>query len=260
MTEPIWSTNVFLPNKNGTTVRMDDFQTLDVPAGIYTVWIQGESGNPYYQQRRVPVPVRIQTDANGDGDYNDAGDAKVTRDFSLANSVLDGATGSLGGPISLPIRVATSGQQWDGGPSLETPVSLSWDTDSFTTCSLTPTPLGLASISFSAGSVSPGSGQGTLSTLSIDTTGLSQGCYMFTIRAHGTNGDGQPVTRLQRVRITVATTTSSGQYVDVVGFAVFQVEGITANEITGRAVSGITADAADPTLRRAQRARLVPWP
>ena len=259
MTEPIWSTNVFIPAKNGTTVRMDDVQTKDVPAGIYTVWIEGESGNPYYQRRSVPVPVRIQTDANGDGDYNDAGDIKVTRDFSLTNSVLDGATGSLGGPISLPIRVSTSGQAWDGGPSLETPVSLSWDTDSFTTCSLTPTSLGLGSIAFSATSVAPGNGQGTLSTLSIDTTGLGQGCYMFTIRAHGTNGDGQPVTRLQRVRFTVAATTSSGQYVDIIGFAVFQIDGITSNAITGRAVSGISADAADPNLRRAQRARLVPW-
>ena len=259
MTEPVWSTNVFLPAKNGTTVRMDDFQTLDVPAGIYTVWIEGESGNPYYQRRSVPVPVRIQTDANGDGDYNDAGDVKVTRDFSLASSVLDGATGSLGGPISLPIRVATSGQQWDGGASVESPVSLSWDTDSFTTCSLTPASLGLGSISFSHTSVSPGNGQGTLSTLSIDTTGLGQGCYMFTVRAHGTNGDGQPVTRLQRVRFTVATTTSSGQYVDIIGFAVFQIDGITTNTITGRAVSGISADASDQSLRRAQRARLVPW-
>jgi Flp pilus assembly protein TadG len=260
ITEPVWSTNVFVPAKNGTTVRMNDFQTNAVPPGIYTVWVQGESGNPYYQQRRVPVPVRIQTDANGDGDYNDAGDVRVTRDFSLVNSVLDGSTGSLGGPISLPIRVSTSGQAWDGGPSLETPVSLSWDTDSFTTCSLAPTPLGLASISFSASSVNPGSGQGTLSTLSINTTGLAQGCYMFTVRAHGTNGDGQPVTRLQRVRFTVATTTSSGQYVDIIGFAVFQVDGITANSITGRAVSPLRADPGDQSLRRAQRARLVPWP
>ncbi len=259
MTEPIWSQNVFVPAKNGTSARMDDFQTNAIPPGLYTVWLEGESGNPYYQQRRVPVPVRVQTDANGDGDYNDAGDTKVTRDFSLANSVLDGSTATLGGQISLPIRVATSGQAWDGGPSLETPVSLSWDTDSFTNCSLNPTPLGLASIAFNATSVAPGSGQGTLSTLSIDTTGLAQGCYMFTIRAHGTNGDGQPVTRLQRIRFTVATTTSSGQYVDIIGFAVFQIDTIGANEISGHAVSPISADPGDPNLRRAQRARLVPW-
>ena len=82
---------------------------------------------------------------------------------------------------------------------------------------------------------------------------------MFTVRAHGTKGDGQPVTHLQRVRFTVATTTSSGQYVDIIGFAVFQIDTISSNSITGHAVSGISADPGDPNLRRAQRARLVPW-
>ena len=77
MTEPIWSTNVFEPAKNGTPVRLDDMPTNTIPPGIYTVWIEGESGNPYYQRRQVPVPVRVQTDANNDGDYNDAGDVKV---------------------------------------------------------------------------------------------------------------------------------------------------------------------------------------
>ena len=75
---------------------MNDFQTNTVPPGIYTVWVEGESGNPYYQQRRVAVPARIQKDANGDGDYNDAGDVKTTRDFSLINSILDGSSTTLG--------------------------------------------------------------------------------------------------------------------------------------------------------------------
>lgn len=259
MTQPIWSQNVFQPATRGTSVAMNDFQTLDVPAGVYTVWLEGESGNPYYQRRSVPLPVRIQTDANGDGDYTDAGDVRVTRDFSLVNSVLDGSTNVIGGTMALPIRVSASGQAWDGGPSLETPVSLSWDTDSLTDCSLNAASLGFGSISFSATSVTPGSGQGTLSSLTINTAGMSQGCYLFTIRAHGINGDGQPITRLQRVRFTVATTTSSGQYVDIIGFAVFQVDGISANQITGHAVSPISADPGDPSLRRAQRPRLVPW-
>ena len=260
MTEPIWSQNVFEPAIKGTTVAMNDFQTKDVPPGIYTVWLEGESGNPYYQRRRVPVPVRIQTDANGDGDYNDAGDVKATRDFSLEESVLDGSTGSLGGIITLPIHVSSTsaaGTKWDGAS--ETPVALSWDTDSFTDCSLDPASLGFGSIVFSSGSVMPATGTGALSTMTINTGGLSQGCYMFTLRAHGTNGDGQPVTHLAQVRFTVATTESTGQYVDIIGFAVFQIDTITANDIIGHAVSGIFADPNDQALRRAQRARLVPW-
>ena len=196
MTEPIWSTNVFEPAKNGTTVRLNDMQTNAIPPGIYTVWIEGESGNPYYQRRQVPVPVRVQTDGNNDGDYNDAVDVKVTRDFSLDNSVLDGSTATLGGTISLPLRVSTGNgtTNWGSGPAAETNVSLSWDTDTLTTCSLQPASLGMGTIGFSSSSVTPTTGTGTAVTLTINTAGLAQGCYLFTIRAHGVNSNGQPVT------------------------------------------------------------------
>jgi hypothetical protein len=259
MSEPVWSQNTFEPAIKGTKVDMNDFRTNAIPAGIYTVWLEGHSGDPYYQRRRVPIPVRIQTDANGDGDYNDAGDVKVTRDFSLNNSVLDGSTSVLGGTITLPIRVSTtsaSSTRWGAGGSA---VALSWDTGSLSDCSLNAEPLGSASISFSAASVTPTTGTGTLSNLTITTTGLAQGCYLFTVRATGTNGDGQPVTHLATIRFTVATTESNGQYVDIIGFTVFEIDSITANDIIGHAVSGISADPNDATLRRAQRARLVPW-
>jgi hypothetical protein len=261
MTEPIWSANVFEPAKNGTTVRLNDMVTNAIPPGIYTVWIEGESGNPYYQRRQVPVPVRVQTDGNNDGDYNDAVDVKVTRDFSLANSVLDGSTATLGGAISLPLRVSTGNgtTNWGSGPAAETNVSLSWDTDTLTTCSLQPASLGMGTIGFSSSSVTPTTGTGTAVTLSINTSGLAQGCYLFTIRAHGVNSNAQPVSHLATVRFTVATTSSSGQYVDVIGFAVFHVDAVGSNDIVGHAVTGIAADPNDPTLRRAQRPRLVPW-
>ncbi len=62
-----------------------------------------------------------------------------------------------------------------------------------------------------------------------------------------------------QVTFTVATTASHGQYVDIIGFVVFEVASVDANSVTGRAVSPVAADANDSTLRRAQRARLVPW-
>jgi Flp pilus assembly protein TadG len=261
ISEPIWSTNVFEPSKNGTVVNLNDFQTNTVPPGIYAVWLEGESGDPYYQRRHVPVPVRVQTDGNNDGDYNDAVDVKVTRDFSLDNSVLDGSTATLGGTISLPLRVSTGNgtTNWGSGPNAETTVALSWDTDSLTTCTLTPTPLGTGTIGFSSGSAMPSTGTGTASTLTINTAGLAAGCYLFTIRGYGINSNSQPVTHLETVRFTVATTATSGQYVDIIGFAVFQIDSVSSNDIIGHAVTGISADPNDPTLRRAQRARLVPW-
>lgn len=261
ISEPVWSTNVFEPSKSGTVVSLEDFQTNAVPPGIYAAWIEGESGDPYYQRRHTPVVVRVQTDGNNDGDYNDAGDVKATRDFSLDNSVLDGSTTTLGGTIALPLRVSTGNGQtnWGSGPSAETNVTLSWDTDSLTTCTLGPASIGTATIGFSASSVAPSTGTGTASTLTINTAGLAQGCYLFTLRGYGINSDGQPVTHLETVRFTVATTVAGGQYVDVIGFAVFQVDSVSSNDIVGHAVTGIAADPNDPTLRRAQRARLVPW-
>lgn len=262
MSAPTWTPNVFTPSTgSGTNVTMTGIRTQDIPPGIYTVWIEGESGNPYFQQRRVPVPVRVQTDANGDGDYTDAGDARVTRDFSLDLSVLDGSTPILGGTISLPLAVSTGSgtSAWNGGSGTATSVSLSWDPTSLTTCSLAPASLAAGSIGISPSSVMPSTGSGTPSTLTITTTGMSQGCYMFTLRGTGTNADGQPVTHLETVRFTVAATTSGGEYVDIIGFAVFEIDAIGSNDIQGHAVSPIYASPHDPGLRRAQRARLVPW-
>jgi hypothetical protein len=117
----------------------------------------------------------------------------------------------------------------------------------------------MGTIGFSSTSATPTTGTGTALTLTINTAGLTQGCYLFTIRGHGVNSNSQPVTHLETVRFTVAATSSSGQYVDIIGFAVFQIDAIGTNDIVGHAVTGISADPNDPTLRRAQRARLVPW-
>lgn len=258
MGKPTFTPNTFEPTVKGSGVDMAGLETEDIAPGIYTAWLEGRSGDPYYQRRRVPVTVRVQTDANGDGDYADAGDVRVTRDFSLGNSVLDGSTAMLGGTISLPIRVSTSNTSATRWGASGSAVSLSWDPASFSRCTLAAA-VGVPSVSFSSPSVTPSTNDGALSTMTIGTSGLPQGCYVFTLRATGTNGDNQPVIHLATVRITVATTESSGQYVDIIGFTVFEISAIGANDITGRAVSGIYADPNHQGLRRAQRARLVPW-
>jgi len=183
----------------------------------------------------------------------------AVRDFSLSNSTVSGAAASLGDNITMPIYVSTtsaSSTKWSSGSA----VSVSYDPASFTDCSLSPETIGPGQITFSAGSVTPSSsGLGALSTMTVNTFGLGPGCYRFDVRATGTNGDGQPVTHLQPVTFTVATSSSSGSYVDIIGFTVFEVTDLDANEITGHAISGIYADGDDPNLRLAQTARLTPW-
>jgi hypothetical protein len=139
-------------------------------------------------------------------------------------------------------------------------VILDVDSGSFTDCSLNPAVIGVGQLTLSPTSVTPtASGSGALSTLSISSVGLAPGCYRFILRASGTNGDGQPVVHLQPIIFTVASTEDSGAYIDLIGFAVFEVTGMDSNSILGRAMTGVYASADDQALRRAQRARLMPW-
>jgi Flp pilus assembly protein TadG len=245
MNMPTWSQNNFIPDKNGTTVAMNSIRTTAVPAGIYTVWIEGQSGNPYFQTRRYPVPVKV---------------GGAARDFSLANSSVSGSTSTLGGSISIPIYVSTTSASSTKWGATGSDVALSYDTASFTDCGLNAAAIGAGQITLSPTSVTPtSSGNGAPSTLSINTTGLAAGCYRFDLRATGTNGDGQPVTHLQPITFTVATSASSGSYVDIIGFAVFEITAYDANSITAEAVTGVYADPNDQALRRAQQARLIAW-
>jgi Putative Flp pilus-assembly TadE/G-like len=245
MNQPLWSTNNFIPSKHGTTVQMQSISTNAVPAGIYTVWLEGESGDPYFQTRRSSVAVRI---------------GGAVRDFSLANSDASAYIASLGGSATVTLYVSTTSGSSTRWGATGTPVGLTVDDSSFTDCSYGPASINPGQLTISPTSVTPStSGDGAQATLTIDSLGLAPGCYSFVVRGTGTNGDGQPVTHVQRITLTVAATTSSGKYVDIIGFAVFEVTHLDSNAISGHAVSPIAADANDSALRRAQRARLVPW-
>ena len=96
--------------------------------------------------------------------------------------------------------------------------------------------------------------------MTVDTDGLASGCYMFTVRAHATNSDGQPVTRLATATLYVVAEPTEGEYVEIIGFAAFEIDNVVSNTITGRAISPICADPDCGELRAVQRARLIPWP
>ncbi len=95
--------------------------------------------------------------------------------------------------------------------------------------------------------------------VSINGGTLGPGEYPLTIRATGTNGAGQKVTRMIPITFDVATAGTSTNYVDIMGFAVFRITNVNSNSVDGYAISGVYADMNDPALRRGQVARLVPW-
>jgi hypothetical protein len=252
--QPVFTPNSIVPAKQGTAIQMSAIEQNAVPEGIYAVWIQGSAGSPYNQQRRQPVSLRV-------GD--------VPRRFHLDNSILDGEVTTLGASIPLELKVATdnaTGTRWNatsGGLASEVRISLD-DPDGLTDCSYNARTWSAGSgVTFNGGattSVWPSaSGGGTSVTMTINTAGLSAGCYLFAIRAQGTNHDGEPVVRVEQVRFTVAATSGPSEYVDILGFAVFEITQANNNEIWGQAITGIYADPTHLDLRAAQRPRLIPW-
>jgi Flp pilus assembly protein TadG len=243
MNEPIFNPDDFLfaANQSSRSVAMEDFSTDGVAPGIYTVWVMGESNVPY-KGRRHPVPVYV---------------GGATRGFHLLNSSLSASAAGYGDAVSYTIRVRNDG--WSTGGSA-TQVALSWDPDSLSDCILNPiTPPAGMTVGFSAASVTPSNGQGTASTMTVDTDGLASGCYLFTVRAHATNSDGQPVTRLATATLYVVSEPTEGEYVEIIGFAAFEIESVASNTIIGRAISPICADPDCAELRAVQRPRLIPW-
>ncbi len=243
MNEPVFNPDNFLfaSNQSSRSVGMEDFSTNTIAPGIYTVWVMGESNVPY-KGRRHPVPVYV---------------GGATRGFHLLNSTLSASADSYGDTVTYTIRVRQD--NWSTGGSA-TQVALSWDPDSLTDCILNPiTPPAGMTVGFSSSSVTPGNGQGTASTMTVDTDGLASGCYMFHVRAHATNSDGQPVTRLAAATLYVVSEPTDGEYVEIIGFAAFEIDSVNSNTITGRAISPICADPDCAELRAVQRARLIPW-
>ncbi len=243
MNEPVFNPDNFFfgAGEASKSVAMEDISTNTVEPGIYTVWVMGESNVPY-KGRRHPVPVYV---------------GGATRGFHLANSSLSASAAAFGDAVTYTIRVRS--ESWSsGGPA--TTVALSWDPGSLTDCILTPiaAPAGM-NVSFSSPTVAPGGGQGTPSTMTVDTDGLASGCYLFTVRAHATNSDGQPVTRLATATLYVVSEPTDGEYVEIIGFASFEIDNIVSNTITGRAISPICADPDCGELRAVLRARLIPW-
>ena len=127
-----------------------------------------------------------------------------------------------------------------------------------TTTACCPPGIGTVSVSPSTVTLNKGTSQNV--TVSVNGGTLGPGVYSLTLRVTGTNSAGQPVTRLVPITLTIATASSSNEYVDILGFATFRITGDRiSNAVYGYAISGMYADMNDPALRRGQVARLVPW-
>jgi hypothetical protein len=220
------------------TITWATFNTTGATKGIYTIWVQGHSSDPYLKDHYYPVAVNV---ANVNRDFSSNGDGKL---FSMA------ATGQTAtGTVSF--STANNGGTYFGGS-----VHLSIEGGA---ASLGVLPTGLGSVTFSTNDFTLAKGQTVPVGITMNGDTLGPGSYPLTIRATGTNTAGDVVTHLVPVTLDVATALSSSEYVDITGFAVYRIVEINSNNVTAYAISGAYPDMNDPALRRGQAARLVPW-
>ena len=225
------------------TVTWVTFSTSGAPQGVYTVWIQGHSSDPVLLDHYYPAGISI---GNVNRDFSTSSGATV----ALAST---GTTGTGSVTISTPNQNGTYfggtvALSLEGGPDM-----------------LGVLPPGIGALSVSPSTITLNKGSSETATISINGGTLGPGVYSLTLRVTGTNSAGQPVTRLVPVTVSIATASTSNEYVDILGFTTFRItctptaSGCPANTIEGYAISGVYADMNDPALRRGQVARLVPW-
>jgi hypothetical protein len=225
------------PATPNTTVRWATFSTSGAPTGVYTVWVKGHSSSPYLTDHYYPVGIKI---------------GSVNRDFSSSSAgmVIPVTNTGMTGSGTMTFTTANGGSTFNGT------INLSVEGGPQSNGVL---PAGIGSVSVSPSTLSLTSSGNRNVTVTVNGGSLSPGEYMLTVRATGTNGAGQVVTRQVPFIFDIATGTSSNEYVDIMGFAVFRITSISSNSVDGYAISGVYADMNDPALRRGQVARLVPW-
>jgi len=228
------------------TVTWTTFNTSSAPQGVYTVWIQGHSSDPVLLDHYYPVGISI---------------GSVNRDFSTSS----GATVALATTGSTGTGTVTVSTTNNNGTYFGGTVSLSIEGGADMNGVM---PAGIGAVSVSPSTITLNKGTSANATVSVNGGTLGPGVYSLTLRVTGTNSTGQPVTRLMPITVTIATASTSNEYVDILGFATFRITctpsppsdpGCPANSIEGYAISGVYADMNDPALRRGQVARLVPW-
>jgi hypothetical protein len=219
----------------GATVQMRNIETDDAAPGIYALWVKAQAGSPYLTSKLEPLAVKI-------GD--------IQRDFILSADATGKVAQNFGDTVTFSLLLTDHPNR---NISFGGPVTLSVDA---------PLPSGTGAVSLSSTSAIP-SKNGTAVTLSINTGTLPQGDHRFVVRATGMNGDSTPgpVTHLLPLTVNVAPSGTPGndEYIDLTGWAVMRVSGISSNSIEAYAITPVITDLDDPRLRRGQQARLLPW-
>lgn len=214
--------------------------------GIYQVFLRGTASEPY-TSRVHTFPVKVVVGGQ-------------TRDYVTTASVTQQSVSMASLPAAVAftavVETGNGSNKWrTTGSTVDGPVTVSWDscpTDGVTTLTCYIGSPGIRSSSVTAGNTV---------NLTVTTAGVAtQRTYFGWVRTTGYSNGGSPVTHVWQVRLDVDQAAGgTTDYVDVIGYAAFEITNITSNDVYGRAVSGAYYDPNDPALAIAKKIVLVPW-
>lgn len=97
-------------------------------------------------------------------------------------------------------------------------------------------------------------------TLTIQASAASNNTtYAGWVRAYGADQNGAKATRPLKFRTAVSVTEGgTTDYVDILGFAVFEVTSIDSSDMKGKAITGWFTSVNDPILAIGKKYGLVP--
>jgi hypothetical protein len=240
------------PATPDTSITWTTFRTTGAPVGIYTIWVAGHSSSPYLTDHYYPTAINI---------------GGVTRDFGISDG---GSTPKVtdNTPQSLSIantgltatKLVTFSTTTKSSTAFNGTVSLSVEGSVADGGALPPGigAVGVTPSTLSLQNASPFNDQDV--TVSLNGGSLGPGNYDLVLRSTGTNTDGQPVTHLTPITFHVATGSTSLNYVDIMGWAVFRIVDMESpNFVSGYAITPLVLDPTDSRLRHGQVPKLVPW-
>lgn len=219
--------------------------TTSAPQGIYVTFLKGVASAPYAGRENINiVSVNVadqkrQFAIDGSDTYVNVASAGTAATYTVRVTTQAGQTNWNAGANSVTLQIDRCPRSSDGGTTL--------------TCFFGSSAPGTQTLTTDAGQNS---------TLTVQTSsGVAGQSYVGWIRAFGTDTpSGKKVTRV--LKITTAVNVTSGgttDYVDIAGYAVFEVTAIDSNDVKGKAVTAAFLNPGDGGLAIGQKISLVPW-
>jgi hypothetical protein len=216
--------------------------------GMYVVFLRGTASTPFAGRTHVfPATVNV-------------GNQIIEYTLSGSTTQVSVSSGSLPLTVSWPQQVGDNSgpRRWQTtGASADGSITVSWEqcpksSDGLQLVCYIGTP-GVTSTTTTAGN----NVNVTASTLGVTATPKT---YYGWVRFMGIDHNNHPVVKLQQVRLDVDLATGgTTQYIDVIGYAGFEITSMDSNDVYGRAVTGAYLDPNDPALAIGKKIVLVPW-